>query len=247
MEISPACLKCGCAMKIISLMQIPSSPNCHGNQLFPAQLLPLSFTRDLSWGCAWLQGEETREILEALRKVSRGRASLGEQRRSPALSSAWGRDRPSFLKRLWPGKLLPARAEEGATKSRREKKLPEKKSWEAARAEHPPGQSAVPYPYWVLPPEVGADTEARTSKPYPDGIHHLPKRPYPTGMPQTATFPGPSRGQGSVVPIPGQSSSCSQLTPCKKEPEESRTLTWELGSDERLNSVCGRGRLGQSL
>lgn len=55
-------------MKIMSLMQIPSSPDCHSNQLFPAQLLQLSFSRDLARGSACLQGEETRAILEALRK-----------------------------------------------------------------------------------------------------------------------------------------------------------------------------------
>lgn len=122
MEISPACLKCGCAMKIISLMQILSRPNCHSNQLFPARLLLLLlFIRDLSWGCAWLWGEETREILEALRKVSRGRASLGEQRRSQGLGLVWGQGRPSFLKRLWSGNLFPASYGELTTKGTRNK------------------------------------------------------------------------------------------------------------------------------
>lgn len=194
MEISPACLKCGCAMKIISLMQILSRPNCHSNQLFPARLLLLSFIQDLSWGCAWLQGEETREILEALRKVSRGRASLGEQRRSQGLGSARGWGRPSFLKRLWPGSLFPARSEAATTKGKRKKAqivqplaclLSAARSapvHQAALPEHPPTHltqaiallnlTSLASPNFLLP-ELEANTGVRASIPRSSLSHHV--------------------------------------------------------------------------
>lgn len=190
MEISPARLKCGCAMKIISLMQILSRPNCHSNQLFPAQLLLLSFIRSLSWGCAWLQGEETREILEALWEVSPGRALLGEQRRSQGLGSVWGQRRPSFLKRLRAGNVLPAPSEE-VTKGNRKAQavqslsLPATRSvpaHQAAQPEHPSAHRAQAIALLhlislagarVLLPKLEVDSDIRGTVPYPSMSHCL--------------------------------------------------------------------------
>lgn len=145
MEISPACLKCGCAMKIISLMQIPSRPNCHSNQLFPARLLLLLlFIWDLSWGCSWLRGKERREILEARREGSPGRAGFGEQRHGQGRGSAWGWGRPSFLKSLWPDGPFPALSAEVTAEERGRLSLgiPRLVCWgvsaSRAKPEHPP-------------------------------------------------------------------------------------------------------------